>query len=237
MISEKDFAEKYTSFWQVAVPTSERLIREANRLGYGRFAPPLKTASRPESHGIIAEIAFEILRESYSPLKIKPVSPDQIAIIAKAAYENVRRLAQVSPARLPSPNSREISEAQQLAKRMEKFFFEKELAIELVFNPRFAGCGVIDDCYGDLLANNTLYEIKTGDRPYRSVDLRQVLVYAALNYASGTYPITRIALLNPRLGTYLRFELDILSDQLSGKAPAELFGDIVHFVSSDNISL
>jgi hypothetical protein len=237
MISEKDFAEKYTSFWQVAVPTSERLIREANRLGYGRFAPPLKSTSRPEMHAVIAEIAFGILRASYSPLRIKPISPDQLANIVEAAYESVIRVAQASPLQIPALTAKEITEAQSLAKRMETFFFEKELAIQLIFDPQFSGCGVIDDCYGDLIAGNTLYEVKTGDRPYRSVDLRQVLVYAALNYASGMYPISHIALLNPRLGTYLRFELDTLSDQLAGKASAELFGDIVHFVSSENISI
>src|SRR5438552_4986117 len=158
MISEKDFAEKYTSFWQVAVPTSERLIREANRLGYGRFAPPMKSAGQPEMHAVIAEIAFGIVKASYSPLRIRPISSDQLSDIVEVAYKSILRAAQASPLQIPAPRAKQIIEAQSLAKRMETFFFEKELATELTFEPRFSGCGVIDDCYGDLIAGNTLYE-------------------------------------------------------------------------------
>jgi len=61
--------------------------------------------------------------------------------------------------------------------------------------------------------------------------------YAALNYAARAYSITHLAILNPRLGTFLRFDVENLTDQLAGKAAAELFGDIVHFISTDTISV
>ena len=130
-----------------------------------------------------------------------------------------------------------ITEAHALTGRMATFFFERELATELVYQPTFRGCGIISDSFGDIIAGRTLYEIKTGDRPYRSVDLRQTLVYAALNYAARAYTITHLAILNPRLGTYLCFEVDNLTDQLAGKSSPQLFGDIIHFISADTISV
>jgi hypothetical protein len=130
-----------------------------------------------------------------------------------------------------------ITEAEALTSRMASFFFERERATELVYQPTFRGCGIISDSFGDIIAGSTLYEIKTGDRPYRSVDLRQTLVYAALNYSARAFAITHLAILNPRLGTFLRFEIENLTDQLAGKTAPQLFGDIIHFISADTISV
>ncbi len=56
-------------------------------------------------------------------------------------------------------------------------------------SPRFEGCGWLDECEADFLTSNVLVEVKAGDRAFRSIDLRQVLIYCALNFASKKYDI------------------------------------------------
>ena len=61
MISARDFAETYTSFWQISTPTSETLIREANRLR-DRFVAPLESLTNPRAHSFVADVAFDFLK-------------------------------------------------------------------------------------------------------------------------------------------------------------------------------
>ena len=239
MISARDFADTYTSFWQIATPTSETLIREANRVRE-HFAAPIETLTNPQTHSFVADVAFEMLRETYSPLQRSLLQPRRArARIKEIAQHRYAICAQSGSTWAVDVSNRTwvLSEAEALANRMADFFFEREVAVELLYQPRFRGCGIISDSFGDVIAGNTLYEVKTGDRPYRSVDLRQALVYAALNHAARDFTITHLALLNPRLGTFLKFDLESVTDQLAGKAAAELFGDIVHFISADTISV
>jgi hypothetical protein len=239
MISARDFAETYTSFWQISTPTSETLIREANRFR-DRFAAPLEPLTSPRAHSFVADVAFDFLRETYSPLRksILPANRRRARLeeIVEHRHKMLSRTGSSWMIEIENTDSI-IIEAQALTARMAGFFLKHELATELLFQPTFRGCGIISDSFGDVIAGRTLYEIKTGDRPFRSVDLRQTLVYAALNYAARAYTITHLAILNPRLGTCLRFEVDNLSDQLAGKSSPQLFGDIIHFISADTISV
>ena len=89
-----------------------------------------------------------------------------------------------------------IEEAIELAKRLEDCFANLP-GEAVIIQPRFRGCGVLDSCYGDLLASQCLYEVKMVDRNLRGMDLRQVLVYCALNYRSQQYIINSVSILNP----------------------------------------
>jgi hypothetical protein len=191
-------------------------------------------------HSFIADAAFDLFREIYSPSKRRILPPkrrrQRAEEIVKLHHKIATRAGSAWILEIENPRSI-VTETENLADRLTAFFFEREATVELQYSPRFRGCGIISDSFGDVLAGNTLYEIKTAERPYRSVDLRQTLVYAALNHSSRTYTIVNLALLNPRLGTFLRFNIESLVDQLAGKAAAELFGDIIHFVSADMISV
>jgi hypothetical protein len=107
----------------------------------------------------------------------------------------------------------------------------------LVVSPQFEGCGIVDTCVGDVLIGPVLYEVKAGDRPVRSIDIRQLLTYAALNFAKKHRPIDRIGLVNPRLGKFFEIDLDTLCEEVGGgDGPSELLERIIYKLSSGEIS-
>ena len=121
-------------------------------------------------------------------------------------------------------------EAIELATRLEEFFQEQSSRQAIVIQPPFRGCGILDSCYGDLLQGDHLFELKMVDRNLRSIDLRQVVVYCALDHYGQQYRIKTTSILNPRRGIEYRFELEDLVAQISNKTPAELFHQIVDFL-------
>ena len=75
----------------------------------------------------------------------------------------------------------------------------------------FHGCGFINQCYGDILIKNneesTIVEVKAGERNFTISDLRQILIYAGLDYIHNQVFPTYNRLYNP-----LQTALDILTD-------------------------
>ncbi|HEX4447050.1 MAG TPA: hypothetical protein VH044_09945, partial [Polyangiaceae bacterium] len=74
-------------------------------------------------------------------------------------------------------------------------------------------------------------EIEAGDRHFRSVDLYQLLIYCALNFVSKEITITRVGLLNPRVGVFAAFDLDDLCDQCAGSSAAEVLDEVAGYIS------
>lgn len=107
---------------------------------------------------------------------------------------------------------------------------------KVIFSPTFPGCGYLDASAGDLIIGTTLFEVKAGDRLFRSTDLRQLVTYCAINFAGGPYEIKSAGCVNPRRGTYFTLELDVLSQEMSGKPAVEFFSDIIYYLSSSGTS-
>jgi hypothetical protein len=84
-----------------------------------------------------------------------------------------------------------------------------------------------------LIASNVLYEVKAGDRFFRSIDIRQLILYSTL---SGSFKIERLGLFNPRIGISATIPMDDLCFEISGKNSAELFSEIAAVVSSGDVS-
>ena len=66
--------------------------------------------------------------------------------------------------------------------------------------------------------------MRPGCRVFRTVDLRQVLYYCALNHAARRYSISRV-------GVFFVHPLDWLCREVSGVASTELFAEILDFAS------
>src|SRR5690606_22785783 len=125
----------------------------------------------------------------------------------------------------------QVQIAIELAKRLEKYFKNQEESKPILIQPRFKGCGLLDSCYGDILVSPTLYESKMVERNLRSVDLRQLLIYCALNYRSKQYQISDVAVINARRGMLYHFELDYLAKRVSGRTAPELLHHIADFLT------
>ena len=76
----------------------------------------------------------------------------------------------------------ETAEAFELSRNIEKFL--SQFSGDIQFSPVISGAGVIDTCQGDLSVNGTLFEIKTVNRNFRSKDIKQLLIYLALDAAT-----------------------------------------------------
>lgn len=62
-------------------------------------------------------------------------------------------------------------------------------------------------------------------------DLRQVLIYCALNFAAKGYDISSVCLVNPRAGTYVEEDVEFLCRAASGASAVEVLAAIVEYCS------
>jgi len=114
---------------------------------------------------------------------------------------------------------------------MEEFFAKEIQSGKIIIQPPFKGCGILNSCFGDVLASKCLCELKTVDRNLRSTDIRQVLIYSALNYKSKQYDIETVTILNPRRAVKFSFKVEALVARISRKTSTEVFHQITDFLS------
>lgn len=229
VITEKRFAQAYHSFWHTAIPMATSYVRRRN-LHLTRFAEPLTSVSG-DNRGLINETAFRLFAQSCSEgTTVQGLSPDVTVASMNAALQFIWRFRERSRAPLDSLSESGAREAMLLARRLEACVGSLEPS-RLVVSPRFAGCGWLDECNGDLLLDNMLCEVKSPDGKFRGWDIRQLLVYAALNFQSRAHDIVKICLINARVGVLLVEDLESLSLELSGVSATDLLGEIVAFVS------
>src|SRR5262249_39484161 len=154
----------------------------------------------PASHGLVNELAFRLfVASARSDIPPADLAPETVAASIDGATSHIRHMRQLSRTPITDPTSPQLVEAIALAER-HLLFFQREQGTTLL--PVFPGCGWVMECAGDVLAGSTLFEVKAGQRGFRSIDLRQMLVYCALNFAAKTYDISTVCLVNPRTGTF-----------------------------------
>ncbi|MCC6667110.1 MAG: hypothetical protein IT375_25400 [Polyangiaceae bacterium] len=230
MISEKVFTLSHSAFWRELLPMAESYVRECN-VESARFAPHLDSALPPADRGLVNEVGFRLfaagvrLREPADGLE-RAVIDD--CMVAGLRHISAMRQLQRHPPQPLKPAG--LDEAVAIARRLEDFFAAPGLGVPTLF-PELPGCGWVDRCYADALAGSTLFEIKAGDRGFRSADVRQLLCYCALNFAAKRYQISHVCLVNPRTGRYVGESLDAMSKHLAGRSATELLAQIVHYVS------
>jgi hypothetical protein len=104
----------------------------------------------------------------------------------------------------------------------------------VTFSPAVRGNGILNSCFADLGVGKTLFEVKTVSRPFQSKDLRQLLVYLALESAAGEPRWEYGGFLNPRLSIFCTFSVDWLVSRLSGGRPSKaVFTDFVQALARD----
>jgi len=132
--------------------------------------------------------------------------------------------------------SAEIADAREQHERMMCVFTADVSIDEVAPEPVFPGCGFIDTCSGDVLVSTTLFEVKAGDRLFRSIDVRQLVTYAALNLVSRPHEICKLGLFNPRVGIRAALDINELCFEVSGKDAITLLSEIVVAISSGETS-
>lgn len=240
MISEKIFASEFSGFWAEALPfLTPRAIAELNlsatTMSDGRreWMKPLAGSGDNSNNDIIAETAFGLFAAAHTEgkavMELLRAEPTLIQRIEKGAKTRVGALRREGYSR-PRRVQLNTNEAVDLATRLETYFREYE-SESIIIQPRFKGCGILDSCYGDILAGKTLCEVKMVDRNLRSADIRQVLTYGALNYRSLQYAIDNVTILNPRRGLEFSFNIEDLVKRVSGTTASEFFHRVTTFLA------
>lgn len=240
MISEVTFCHLHSSFWRVVAPTTDLFIRRLNRDLYKREFPPMSTSIAPERRGFVNEVAFALFCSSVRAGKRWPLSEPPISEVRELSVSFHTSLGRAEARddshTEDSATEEEIADICEQHQRMISIFTQDVDTDHIVARPAFSGCGIVDSCVGDVLISTTLYEVKAGDRSFRSIDIRQLLTYTALNHVSRQHKINSVGLFNPRVGICATIDLNKLCFEVSGKDAVSLLTEIVFALSSGEIS-
>jgi hypothetical protein len=237
MIDASQFSTTYNAFWNEIAPAMEHFVRKLNRLRLRRAYPPLPP-SLTKNRGVVAEYAFALFAERAQDEQTG-ISRSVAEIKAAAWYATLLRIKPILKDRTVAPDEldrMELEEVVELASRLTGIFLDPEQPAFVKVRPMFNGCGYVDASEGDLISEGVLYEVKTVDRLFRGIDIRQVITYAALNFSSRQHEITALGLVNPRTGHIVRMSIEEVSVEIAGKRSEELFFEIIHAISSGDIS-
>lgn len=221
MIAEIEFIRDYTSFWRTISPLSEDLVRQINSFVIankteGEFSSKTISSRR----GLINEAAFELFNYSFNnELAPEKVAQEKLDIIVKEVSYYISQLRTNSPVFNITLEPHEVIEVNIIANRLFSFFSKFN---NVIIRPEFSGCGKLNSCTGDVLADEVLYEVKAGSRKFKSVDLRQLVLYFTLNRFSKQYSISKLGLYNPRQGFHFVLPHQEFSIQFSGLSSEEL---------------
>lgn len=227
MISPSHFARNYNSFWNALFPIADTLLRSIN-LNYERFTPEGKTpfTSHPSRRGLLNEVGFEIARRLTSA--VGELAESELADAYSSAATAIQRLDRET--NMAPLTEDEWKESIFVGRRL-KLFCERWPQEDVSFSTPVRGCGFVDDGAADLLVADTVMEVKAGERNFRSVDLRQVITYAALLEARSPGVIRKICLVNPRRGVFYCADISEVCLSAGGRTAADAFAQISSFAS------
>jgi hypothetical protein len=234
MISERQFARGYPSFWRGLLPLSDYYVRRLNATKQS-FALPAPVKNLRAWNAVVSEAAFFCFVHYLSSKvgRAEPAYDD--SCVAEAwgrACAYVAQLGEDVPQKEP-PDDQNQTAVVNLANALVHFFRRVEPGEKLFTQPQFGGCGLLDACEGDVIAGSVLYEIKNVDREFRAVDLRQVLIYAFLDHLAGARRVSSIGLVNARRGLYFRASLGTVCRGMAAVSPADLFREVELFLEVD----
>lgn len=216
LISTRVFARN-ASLWAPLTPTLEEVSRwlNQNRAKYATRVPA--SGPNPGNNSLIAETAFYLA-----------------SLSGVGQFDSISRIEETIRAYLRSlPESRQIpdeldedetDEALKLAASIRSF--RGKILKNPIFYAPVPGCGIVDPGTVDILDGSHLVEVKSVSRNIRPGDLRQILAYTALYYATGIH-IDRVTILNPRLGFFGAVSTAFLCEGASGSQPSELLYEVV----------
>ncbi len=234
MISERKLASSHSSFWRAAMPLADAFVRAMNA-SLERFAMPLPSAGPPTRNALLSELAFRLYENALAGRMSLEAEPVQQAERVQKIADDVRRYisALERGVEYAEISAGEMRESFTLATRLDSCMKSLEPSKAIVVRPKFAGCGIIDDCEGDLLVGETLYEVKNVERRFRIADVRQLLCYCALNSASHEHAIESVGLVNARSGRLYRISLNALCLASSGEPAVALLSEIIGYAGAD----
>jgi hypothetical protein len=213
----------------------EQFVRRVNLDGYERHWIPMDSKSSADRRGLVNETAFRLFTD-FSARGRTTVESDLGAITS--AFESAcLYIYGPSCQAVPGLDQMEADEATQIARRLGDFFSPPTYASDVFCFPKFAGSGIVDSCVGDVMVGTSeIWEIKSGDRAMRSVDFRQISVYAALYYGMTGQVVSKIGILNPRVGISFVSDMERFSTEICGQSASDYVYRLVSTFSTNLVS-
>lgn len=249
MISERSFASSFPGFWTELLPMlTPRFVHMINsgsssalESRYGSLLKPIPKNPEIIDNSVVAEFAFFLAQNAIqTEREVDDIFQDErlresiesFAVELVTRYKGGKRHSQI---KLEQPD---LNEGLALA-RNYKFFLEKRYRNQAIeFGPAIPGAGYLAACRADLSVGKVLIEIKTVDRNLASKDIKQLIVYLALQASTGRRRWTTAGFFNPRRATYHEFNIDELIERMSGgRSATEVFQDLLDFVCSRDFQL
>lgn len=240
MISEKTFIRYYSSFWNQLLPGVDHYVRMINTGYKERFYTPISEEDIPTRRALINSIAFKLFYAFYNKkceseqIKTSSFDLEIIEDIRRVEVENMRHLDN-SDNFDDKVSTIELNIIEKLVKRLLSFSANKN---DFEIYPKFQGCGLVFDCYGDIRNGKTLVEIKAGNNNFTKLDLFQLLLYGALNYiGDNKYVLERFHLLNIRTGVEWNEDIETVCEVIAGESSSEIYSEIVNFITNNYRSI
>jgi hypothetical protein len=236
MISERDISEKFSAIWKqnfpLMTPNFIRVFNEAQIKQINKNPVPNSENIR---YDLVAEISFNLS-------EIATVEDKTVDKVIKDTKRFKTIVSETAKSIWTSGNYKkedlklekpELEEIQKICENTLEFIqLTKKKQVE--FKPRLKGYGFIPDLTADISIDDTLYEIKTVNRNFKSSDLKQLFIYLALRQVSEGVNWKYAGLYNPRKGTYSKFNVKSLIYNLSGgQTPNETFENLLNGLVRD----
>ena len=229
MIDASIFASHHNAFWSEHTPTSEHFVRRLNLEWSERWCPPMPKPKDEIRPALVAEFAFSKFCQLVSGAKD---AGEEEAL--EEAISRLRPLVDDPSSLTPPVTATEEKETAKILGCLRGYFGAR--GERMLIRPVFYGCGYVDSSEGDILSGQSLFEVKSVDRTFRSIDIRQLVTYVALNSLSRLYSIEKLGIFNPRRGVYVEMPVDTICYEISGQSSQELFDAVIHAISSGDIS-
>jgi len=246
MISEKNVATDFGGFWAEYLPLltpsfvkvfNEAYSEDLTEIPFSNFYS-IPIGDEVTKHDLVAEFAFclaETANNIAIPVEAFRDDEDTIHESYDKAIGFLKRYQNESDDMLLTDP--EIEESFQIATQYHHFF-EYLNNGDVIFRPKVKGAGFLGVCEGDLSIGDTLYEVKTVSRNLAGKDIKQLLVYFALQHSTGDRKWSNGGFFNPRKSLHYKFSVDHLIYRTSGgRSTTEVFQDIVDFLSYRDIEI
>lgn len=249
MISERSFARSFHSFWNellpLLTPRFVSLFNEAYQKALldnsGKNLVLLTLPIGINRPDIVAEFAFRLAllaRKENLSLHHLRQRESLIAIAQRRAFELIQKYEGMKPETNVPLSQVELCEAFRLCERYETLYAAFPENIPVEFCPKFDGSGFINSSEGDIGIGDTLIEVKTTSRRCSGKDLRQLIIYLALDANAGLKRWSHIGLFNPRRGTLHCAEINAIILRLSGGKPrSDVLAELIAFAESNETAI
>ena|GEM_PF-5704091 len=234
MISEKMFIRNYSGFWSALFPLQKTFIKGVIlESSQNQCERELRITGRRFS--FVSEVGFQMYSKCfYERIDVNSVKYNSALhnSIEELCKQKFKLFGDDDDTICDSLSETEFGDSQKIAYILENKFCNRRV----LMSPMFCGCGIIDTCYGDIIADDILFEIKAVNRNFNMMDFKQLVTYCSLNHITKTHVINSIGLFNPKKNMSYVISLDLFAATIAGTKINDVYWNVIHFISQDESS-